>query len=103
MTKGWLGGRKTKSVVAADGVVRILHASGAPPDVLQQYLELVDDVEEREALARKCSAPHVVVDCLVAQRDRAGLQRYRDRLTSHSPEWFYADHAINTSNTKWKN
>lgn len=103
ITKGWLGGRKTKSVVAAEGVVRILHSSGASAEVLHLYLELVDDIEERETLARKCNAPNVVIDCLVAQRDRVGLQRFRQRLTSHSPEWFYADHALNTSNTKWKN
>ena len=48
--------------------------------------------------------PHVVVDCLVQQRDRVALQRYQaQRLKSHSPEWFYADQILNTSNTKWKN
>ena len=103
VTKGWLGGRKTKAVVAADGVVRVLSSHAAPPDVLQPYLELVDDVEERESLGRKCGVPQVVVDCLVQQRDRAALERFRARLKTHSPEWFYADHALNTSNTKWKN
>ena len=47
-----MGGRKTKSVVAADGVVRVLSSHGAPADVLHTHLNLVDDVEERESLAR---------------------------------------------------
>ena len=50
--KGWLGGRKTKSVVAAHGVVRVLSSHGAPADVLHTHLNLVDDVEEKESLAR---------------------------------------------------
>ena len=41
-----------KSVVAADGVVRVLSSHGAPADILHTHLNLVDDVEERESLAR---------------------------------------------------
>ena len=43
---------KTKSVVAADGVVRVLSSHGAPADILHTHLNLVDDVEEKESLAR---------------------------------------------------
>ena len=101
LTKGWLGARKAK--VEPTGVVRLLHSIGAPADVLQTFLQLVEDAEEREEHARRCDVPNVVIDCLVAGRDRLGLQKYRERLKAHSPEWFYADHALSTSNTKWKN
>lgn len=63
----------------------------------------MDDLQDREQLARKCNVPNVVIDCLVHQRDRIALEQFKQRLTSHSQEWFYADHALNTSNTKWKN
>ncbi len=35
VTKGWLGGKKVKSVVEPEAVTKLLHQEGAPPDVLQ--------------------------------------------------------------------
>ena len=101
VTKGWLGGRKAKADPTQ--VIRLLSREGAPPDVLQTFLTLVEDAEERESLARRHEVPNVVIDCLVQARDRIGLESFKAKLTSHSQEWFYADHALNTTNTKWKN
>ena len=103
ITKGWLGGKKAKSSVSPSHVVRLLNSQGATTDILQIFLQLIDDLDDRETLARRVKVPNVVIDCLVAKRDRIGLERYREKLTTHSPEWFYADHTLNTSSTKWKN
>lgn len=103
LTKGWLGGKKAKASIDPSGVVKILKSAEAPTEVLQQFLQLVDDIDDREDLAKRCEVPNVVIDCLVQKRDRLALNRYKDRLKPQSQEWFYADHAINTSNTKWKN
>jgi len=103
VTKGWLGGKKAKPAVDPGAVVRALHSFAAPKDVLQLFLPLVEDLEERERLARRCEAPNAVIDCLLAARDRQGLERYKDRLAANSPEWFYANHALTAGNTKRKN
>jgi hypothetical protein len=45
----------------------------------------------------------VVVDVLLAQRDRTALTRYRDSLVANSRDWCYANNALINSNVKWKN
>jgi hypothetical protein len=90
-------------VLAPAPVLRVLHHAEAPPDVLQVFLELVEDVEKREALARTLKAYNVVIECLVQQKDRQGLERFKAKLTPNSQEWFFAEHVLKTSNTKWKN
>jgi hypothetical protein len=54
-------------------------------------------------VARKLGIASVVVDTLLAQRDRAALTRYRDGLVANSRDWCYADNALRTSTIKWKN
>ena len=105
LTKTWLGlgGKKTKSSVDPVAVVKTLKACDAPADVLLIFLQLIEDLDEREDQARRAQVHHCVIDCLVAKRDRFGLESYRSKLTPQSQDWFYADHALNTTNTKWKN
>ena len=64
-------------------------------------LGLVDNAEERLAIAKEVGAGSVVVDVLVSQKDRIALITYKSTLVSNSPDWFYADNALNNSN-KWK-
>ncbi|XP_059095276.1 spermatogenesis-defective protein 39 homolog [Tigriopus californicus] len=103
ITKGWLGGKKTKASVSPRGVVQTLHECQAPPEILHIFLQLIDDLEDRLNYARRCKVPNTVIECLVQSRDRQELETFKAKLTPHSPEWFYAEHALTTSNTKWKN
>ena len=101
--RGWLGGKKVRGSVSAAEVVAALHRAGAPADTLQTFLQLVEGVEERVGLARKVGVAAVVVDVLVAQRDRQGLVQFQASLPPNSRDWFYADNALRVSSTKWKN
>lgn len=103
VTKGWLGGKKAKGSVSADRIVRTLHSAGAPSDVLQVYLPLVEDAEVRLELAVKFGVHSVVIDEYVAQKDRQALERYKAKLEPQSNGWFYAENALSVSNTRWKN
>ena len=103
LTKGWLGGRKARGAIDVAQVVKLLHSHGATADVLQIFLSLVDPLEERELLAKKFGVHTVVVDVHVLNRDRLALEAYKAKLVPQSREWFYAENALNVSNTKWKN
>ena len=101
---GWLGGRKAKGSIDVAQVVKLLHSNGATADVLQVFLSLVDPLEERENLAKKFGVHTIVVDVCVLNRDRIALENYKaNTLVPQSREWFYAENALNVSNTKWKN
>ena len=85
-------------------MVKLLHSNGATADVLQVFLSLVDPLEERENLAKKFGVHTIVVDVCVLNRDRIALENYKaNTLVPQSREWFYAENALNVSNTKWKN
>jgi len=100
--KGWFGKKGVKGGVNPGDVTKILAAAGAPLDTLIVLLGLVDNQEERLELAKKVGVGSVVVDVLVSQRDRMGLISYKSSLVANSPDWFYADNALNSS-AKWKN
>ena len=103
LAKGWLGGTKVKGDIDPLEVSRLLHSSGAPGTVLRPFVELIEPLEEREKFAKKVGAHAVVVDVFVLQRDRTGLQNYLQKLIPQSEDWFYANNALTTTNTKWKN
>ena len=66
-------------------------------------MPFLENIEERENLAKKYNVHHVVVDVYVVNRDRQALEAYKAKMTPHSKEWFYADNALSNSNVKWKN
>ena len=103
LTKGWLGGRKVRGDIDLGQVVKLLHNHGATPEVLQVFLSLVDPLEEREHLAKKFGVHTVVIDVHVLNKDRIALESYKSKLVPQSREWFYAENALNVSNSKWKN
>ena len=68
----------------------------------------------------KVGVASVVVDGLLAQKDRLALLSYQNTMTpnsrfdnmasmkrlfhfNHCRDWFYADNALKNSNVKWKN
>lgn len=101
LTKGWLGGHKVRGSIDVSQVAKILHFHGATADTLQTFLNLVENLEERESLAKKFAVHNVVIDVFVLNRDRLGLESYKTKLVPQSNEWRYAEHLLN--NTKWKN
>jgi len=101
--KGWLGGVKAKGGVNMIEMATVLHDAKCPAETLGVVLQAVESPTDRMETARKLGVASVVVDVLLAQKDRAGLIRFRDSLTLNSRDWFYAENALTTSNVKWKN
>jgi len=101
--KGWLGGKKLKADVDPLDVARRLQANDAPPNVLRVFVELIEDLDDRQKFARKVGIHTVVVDVHVTLRDRVALMNYKQKLVPQSEEWHYANNALTTTNTKWKN
>ena len=79
-----------------------LAQAGAPPDVLMVLLSLVETNEERLETAKKVGLASVVVDVLVAMKDRQGLLQHKASLVASSEDWLYAENALKNS-VKWKN
>ncbi|XP_013394312.1 spermatogenesis-defective protein 39 homolog [Lingula anatina] len=102
-SKSWFGKVSMKSEVGFEKVVQVLEQCGAPNDILSKYLQLVDDPEKRLALGKKFGCHQVVIDTLVAHKDRQQLQAYGQTLTPHTKEMYYAQDALRHSNVKWKN
>jgi len=100
--KSWLGNKKVKGGVSPGQVTTVLAQAGAPSDVLMVLLSLVESNEERLDTARKVGVTSVVVDVLVAMRDRQGLLLHQASLLSNSEDWLYAENALKNS-VKWKN
>lgn len=110
LVKDWFGSlssfgtRKNRASVDPKQVVYILHKSQAPPKVLHTFLQLVEDLQEREDCAKRYNVASAVVDCLVLKRDRQALLLYIDRhLTENTEDWFYAQKELSVQNTRWKN
>ena len=68
MAKGWLGGKKIKADIDPLDVSRLLYSKEAPPKVLRVFVELIEDLDERQKFARKVGIHTVVVDVFVALR-----------------------------------
>ena len=66
--KGWLGGKKLKADVDPLDVARRLQANDAPPNVLRVFVELIEDLDDRQKFARKVGIHTVVVDVYVTLR-----------------------------------
>ena len=100
--KNWLGNKKAKGGVRPSQVTVVLAQAGAPPDVLMVLLGLVETNEERLETAKKVGLASVVVDVLVAMKDRQGLLQHKASLVASSEDWLYAENALKNS-VKWKN
>ncbi|XP_040581571.1 spermatogenesis-defective protein 39 homolog [Lepeophtheirus salmonis] len=103
-SKSWLGGIKANASVNFERLVKILNEEfSAPSEELIFYLNYVEPIDDRLNLALKIKAHTVVCDCYVNMKDRSSLTKYRDSLVLQSCEWLYADNALNSGSTKWKN
>ncbi|PAV69221.1 hypothetical protein WR25_01562 isoform B [Diploscapter pachys] len=77
----------------------VLHSNTSlpPKDLLCRILRSVSDQELRLKLAEKYQVPEVVIECLVAQRDRVRLKIYTDKLTPHTPDYYKSIAALNNA------
>ncbi|XP_063804300.1 spermatogenesis-defective protein 39 homolog isoform X2 [Pseudophryne corroboree] len=101
-TKNWLGYTKKRAPVGFHRVVEILHKNGAPTQILQDYIRLVEDAESRISLGIKYKCHDVVVDTYRDLKDRQQLMVYRCKVDRGSPEEEKID-AILSNTIRWKN
>ncbi|KAM4014574.1 LOW QUALITY PROTEIN: spermatogenesis-defective protein 39 homolog [Anomaloglossus baeobatrachus] len=102
-TKNWLGYTKKKAPVGFHRVVEILHKNGAPSQILQDYIRLVEDVETRISLATKYKCHDVVIDTYRDLKDRHQLMVYRCKVERGSPEEEKIDSLLSNMQVRWKN
>lgn len=51
--QSWLGSRKIKNSIPIEDIIGVLYRHSAPPEMLEKYLELIEDTERRLALAKE--------------------------------------------------
>lgn len=102
-TKNWLGYTKKKAPVGFHRVVEILHKNGAPAQILQDYIRLVEDTETRISLATKYKCHDVVIDTYRDLKDRQQLMVYRCKVDRGSPEEEKIDGILSNMQIRWKN
>lgn len=102
-TKNWLGYTKKKAPVGFHRVVEILHKNGAPAQILQVYIRLVEDAETRISLATKYKCHDVVIDTYRDLKDRQQLMVYRCKVDRGSPEEEKIDSILSNMQIRWKN
>uniref|UniRef100_A0A3P8XNT9 Spermatogenesis-defective protein 39 homolog n=1 Tax=Esox lucius TaxID=8010 RepID=A0A3P8XNT9_ESOLU len=86
-TKNWLGYTKKRSPIGFHRIVDILHKNNAPVQVLQEYVNLVEDTEQKISLAQKYKCHDVIINTYRDLKDRQLLIGYREKVERSSPEY----------------
>ncbi|XP_030627714.1 spermatogenesis-defective protein 39 homolog isoform X2 [Chanos chanos] len=102
-TKGWFGYMTKKSPVGFHRVVDILHKNNAPLQVLQAYLNLIDDTELKISLAQKYKCHDVAINTYRDLKDRQQLIVYRGKVERGSDEDRKIEELLNSTQIRWKN
>jgi len=71
--------------------------------VLNTYLKLVEDQNQRVSLATKTKCHNLAIETLVAMKDRQQLEKYRSQLKRTAPEQAKISQHLNNSQIRWKN
>ncbi|XP_059770726.1 spermatogenesis-defective protein 39 homolog isoform X2 [Balaenoptera ricei] len=101
--KNWLGYTKKRAPIGFHRVVEILHKNSAPVQILQEYVNLVEDVDTKLNLATKFKCHDVVIDTCRDLKDRQQLLAYRSKVDKGSAEEEKIDAILNSSQIRWKN
>ncbi|KPM04376.1 spermatogenesis-defective protein 39-like protein, partial [Sarcoptes scabiei] len=102
--KSWLGNRKIRNIIPIGDIVEVLHQNFCPPEMIEKYLDLVDDIEYRLQLAKDFQMLKYAADILIKQRDRKRLIELKSRIKSPTDYvQHYIDNALIVSTIKWKN
>ncbi|EDL02933.1 spermatogenesis-defective protein 39 homolog isoform b [Mus musculus] len=102
-TKNWLGYTKKRAPIGFHRVVEILHKNSAPVQILQEYVNLVEDVDTKLNLATKFKCHDVVIDTCRDLKDRQQLLAYRSKVDKGSAEEEKIDAILSSSQIRWKN
>ncbi|XP_078516093.1 spermatogenesis-defective protein 39 homolog isoform X1 [Lissotriton helveticus] len=102
-TKNWLGYAKKRAPIGFHRVVEIMQRNGAPVQVLQDYVQLVEDVDMRLTLATKYKCHNVVIETYKDLKDRHQLMVYRCKVDRNSPEEEKIDILLKNTQIRWKN
>lgn len=102
-TKNWLGYTKKRAPIGFHRVVEILHKNSAPVQILQEYVNLVEDVDTKLNLATKFKCHDVVIDTCRDLKDRQQLVAYRSKVDKGSAEEEKIDAILSSSQIRWKN
>ncbi|XP_075388095.1 spermatogenesis-defective protein 39 homolog isoform X2 [Tenrec ecaudatus] len=102
-TKNWLGYTKKRAPIGFHRVVEILHKNNAPVQILQEYVNLVEDVDVKLNLATKFKCHDVVIDTCRDLKDRQQLMAYRGKVDKGSAEEEKIDAILSSPQIRWKN
>uniref|UniRef100_A0A8C5UZQ3 Spermatogenesis-defective protein 39 homolog n=1 Tax=Microcebus murinus TaxID=30608 RepID=A0A8C5UZQ3_MICMU len=102
-TKNWLGYTKKRAPIGFHRVVEILHKNSAPVQILQEYVNLVEDVDTKLNLATKFKCHDVVIDTCRDLKDRQQLLAYRSKVDKGSAEEEKIDALLSSPQIRWKN
>uniref|UniRef100_A0A672PJ63 Spermatogenesis-defective protein 39 homolog n=1 Tax=Sinocyclocheilus grahami TaxID=75366 RepID=A0A672PJ63_SINGR len=102
-TKNWLGYTKKRSPIGFHRVVDILHKNSAPVQVLQEYVNLIDNPDLKLGGALKYKCHDIVINTYRDLKDRQQLIVYREKLERDSPEYRKIQELLNNVQIRWKN
>uniref|UniRef100_A0AAR2K7W2 Spermatogenesis-defective protein 39 homolog n=1 Tax=Pygocentrus nattereri TaxID=42514 RepID=A0AAR2K7W2_PYGNA len=102
-TKNWLGYTKKRSPIGFHRVVDILQKNNAPVQVLQEYMNLIDDPELKLSLAQKYKCHDIVIDTYRDLKDRQQLIVYRGKVERGSKEDKKIEELLCNMQIRWKN
>ncbi|XP_031572188.1 spermatogenesis-defective protein 39 homolog isoform X2 [Actinia tenebrosa] len=101
--KGWFGTSKLRSLIGFGKVVTLLYHNKTPEEILSKYLRLIDDLNNRLSLAVKFKCHDVVIETLVAMKDRQKLNKYREQMPNYASQQQTITNYLRNSQIKWKN
>uniref|UniRef100_A0A8C5FLU2 Spermatogenesis-defective protein 39 homolog n=1 Tax=Gadus morhua TaxID=8049 RepID=A0A8C5FLU2_GADMO len=102
-TRNWLGFTKKKSPVAFQRVLDILHKNNAPVQVLEVYVNLLEDLELKINMAHKFKCHDVIINTYRDTKDKKQLLGYQKKFDMSSAEHKKIADVLNNSQIRWKN
>uniref|UniRef100_A0A672FN53 Spermatogenesis-defective protein 39 homolog n=1 Tax=Salarias fasciatus TaxID=181472 RepID=A0A672FN53_SALFA len=102
-SRNWLGFTRKRAPISFQRVVDILHRNSAPSQVLQDYIGLVDDPQQRVSLASRHRCHDVVINTYRDMKDRQLLLGYRAKVERGSAAERKIDELLSQPQIRWKN
>ncbi|XP_051955146.1 spermatogenesis-defective protein 39 homolog isoform X1 [Xyrauchen texanus] len=102
-TKNWLGYTKKRSPIGFHRVVDILQKNNAPVQVLEEYMNLIDDPELKLSMALKYKCHDIVINTYRDLKDRHQLTLYKEKLDQDTVEYRKIQKLLNDGQIRWKN
>ncbi|KAG8195955.1 hypothetical protein JTE90_028929 [Oedothorax gibbosus] len=103
LTKRWFGGMKLQSYVPYKTVLSILSKSDAPLEVLEKYINIIENESEKLTLAKKYKCNKSVIEILKKKRSKTALLEFQHTLPPDSIEYHIISNMLLSTEIKWKN